>query len=131
MPEFTITRQIAAPVESVWEVLNDFGDIQLRYRQGWIRGYRPSLTARTSRLGPYREGASRHRCHTLISVTGGPDKAHHTALGRQMAAEGREARRAGAVEGYSVAQLPPEVGNGEKAHAGRRCGARWRMEEYG
>ena len=28
MPEFTITRQIETPVESVWEVLNDFGDIQ-------------------------------------------------------------------------------------------------------
>ncbi len=27
MPEFTITRQIDAPVEKVWEVLNDFGDI--------------------------------------------------------------------------------------------------------
>ena len=28
MPEFTITRQINAPVETVWEVLDDFGDIQ-------------------------------------------------------------------------------------------------------
>lgn len=28
MPEFTITRQIDAPVETVWEVLHDFGDIQ-------------------------------------------------------------------------------------------------------
>lgn len=28
MPEFAITRHIEAPVESVWEVLNDFGDIQ-------------------------------------------------------------------------------------------------------
>ena len=28
MPEFTVTRQINAPVESVWAVLHDFGDIQ-------------------------------------------------------------------------------------------------------
>lgn len=28
MPEFTITRQIDAPVDKVWEVLHDFGDIQ-------------------------------------------------------------------------------------------------------
>lgn len=28
MPEFTITRRIDAPVETVWEVLHDFGDIQ-------------------------------------------------------------------------------------------------------
>ena len=27
MPEFTITRQIDAPVERVWEVLDDFGGI--------------------------------------------------------------------------------------------------------
>jgi uncharacterized protein YndB with AHSA1/START domain len=28
MPEFTITRQIDAPVVTVWDVLHDFGDIQ-------------------------------------------------------------------------------------------------------
>jgi uncharacterized protein YndB with AHSA1/START domain len=28
VPSFTITRQIDAPVASVWEVLHDFGDIQ-------------------------------------------------------------------------------------------------------
>ena len=28
MPTFTITRQITAPVETVWAVLDDFGDIQ-------------------------------------------------------------------------------------------------------
>ncbi len=28
MPEFTITRHINAPVETVWKVLHDFGDIQ-------------------------------------------------------------------------------------------------------
>ncbi len=27
MPEFTVTREISAPVEKVWEVLNNFGDI--------------------------------------------------------------------------------------------------------
>jgi uncharacterized protein YndB with AHSA1/START domain len=28
MPSFTVNRQIAAPVEAVWAVLDDFGDIQ-------------------------------------------------------------------------------------------------------
>lgn len=28
MPKFSITRHIKAPVETVWEVLHDFGDIQ-------------------------------------------------------------------------------------------------------
>ena len=27
MPAFTITRQIGAPLEKVWEVLDNFGDI--------------------------------------------------------------------------------------------------------
>ena len=47
-----------------------------------------------------------------------------------MAAEGREARRAGTVEGYPVAQVPPEVGNGTEAHAGRGCGSGRRMKIY-
>ena len=52
MPEFTITRQIAAPVESVWEVLNDFGDIQR-----WSPGVTSSeLTSD----GPVSEGSTRH-----------------------------------------------------------------------
>jgi len=53
MPEFTITRQIEAPVETVWEVLNDFGDIQR-----WSPGVTASeLTSQ----GPVSEGSTR-RC---------------------------------------------------------------------
>jgi uncharacterized protein YndB with AHSA1/START domain len=52
MPEFTITRQIDAPVEVVWEVLNDFGDIQK-----WSPGVKASeLTSQ----GPVAEGSMRH-----------------------------------------------------------------------
>ena len=52
MPEFTITRQIDAPVESVWEVLGDFGDIQR-----WSDGVTASdLTSQ----GPVSEGSTRH-----------------------------------------------------------------------
>jgi len=52
MPEFTITRQIDAPVAKVWEVLNDFGDIQR-----WSPGVTESnLTSE----GPVSEGSTRH-----------------------------------------------------------------------
>lgn len=52
MPEFTITRQINAPVETVWEVLHDFGDIQR-----WSPGVADSqLTS----VGPVNEGSTRH-----------------------------------------------------------------------
>jgi len=52
MPEFTITRQIEAPVEKVWEVLNDFGDVQR-----WSPGVTGSeLTSD----GPVSEGSTRH-----------------------------------------------------------------------
>ncbi len=52
MEEFTITRQIDAPVETVWEVLDDFGDIQR-----WNAGVKAS--ALTSD-GPVGQGATRH-----------------------------------------------------------------------
>ena len=53
LPEFTITRQIDAPVEKVWEVLHDFGDIQR-----WSPGVTDSeLTSH----GPVGEGSTR-RC---------------------------------------------------------------------
>ncbi|MFV9672848.1 MAG: SRPBCC family protein [Acidimicrobiia bacterium] len=52
MPQFTITRRIEAPVETVWEVLHEFGDIQR-----WSPGVTDSeLTSR----GPVSEGSTRH-----------------------------------------------------------------------
>ena len=52
MSEFTITRHIDAPVETVWEVLHDFGDIQR-----WSPGVTKSeLTSE----GPVSEGSTRH-----------------------------------------------------------------------
>ncbi len=52
MPEFTITRQIDAPVEKVWEVLHDFGNIQK-----WSPGVKGSeLTSQ----GPVSAGSTRH-----------------------------------------------------------------------
>lgn len=51
LPEFTITRQINAPVETVWEVLHDFGDIQR-----WSPGV--TVSELTSE-GPVSEGTTR------------------------------------------------------------------------
>ena len=52
MREFIITRQIGAPVETVWAVLNDFGDI---YK--WSPGVTASeLTSE----GAVAEGSTRH-----------------------------------------------------------------------
>lgn len=50
MPEFTVTRQIDAPIETVWEVLHDFGDIQ-RWSHGVTES---SLTSE----GPVSEGST-------------------------------------------------------------------------
>ncbi len=52
MPEFTLTRRIAAPIEKVWEILDDFGDIA-RWNGGVKRS---SLTSD----GPVTEGSTRH-----------------------------------------------------------------------
>lgn len=52
MPEFTLTRQMAAPVETVWGVLNDFGDIQ-RWNPGVTDSH---LTSQR----PVAEGSTRH-----------------------------------------------------------------------
>lgn len=52
MPEFTITNHIEAPVERVWEVLDDFGGISQ-----WNSGVKRS--ALTSD-GPVSEGSTRH-----------------------------------------------------------------------
>lgn len=52
MEEFTITRHIGAPVETVWGLLDDFGDIQR-----WNTGVKASeLTSD----GPVTQGATRH-----------------------------------------------------------------------
>lgn len=52
MEEFTITRHIGAPVETVWGLLDDFGDIQR-----WNTGVKASeLTSD----GPVTQGSTRH-----------------------------------------------------------------------
>lgn len=51
MPSFTISRQIDAPIDKVWEVLHDFGDIQR-----WSPGVKAS--ALTSE-GPVAAGSTR------------------------------------------------------------------------
>jgi uncharacterized protein YndB with AHSA1/START domain len=52
LPEFTISRQVDAPVEAVWEVLHDFGDIQR---------WNPGVTAsKLTSQGPVTEGSTRH-----------------------------------------------------------------------
>lgn len=52
MPEFTITRQVNAPVTAVWEVLDDFGDIQR---------WNPGVTAsELTSSGPVTQGSTRH-----------------------------------------------------------------------
>jgi uncharacterized protein YndB with AHSA1/START domain len=52
MPAFTVTRQIGAPVETVWAVLDDFGDIQR-----WNPGVTSSALTSS---GPVSEGTTRH-----------------------------------------------------------------------
>jgi carbon monoxide dehydrogenase subunit G len=52
MPEFTVSRRIDAPIEKVWEVLDDFGDIA-----SWSPGIKTS--ALTS-VGPVGEGTTRN-----------------------------------------------------------------------
>ena len=52
MTEFTIKRHIDAPVETVWNIIDDFGDIQR-----WNDGVKASeLTSD----GPVSEGSTRH-----------------------------------------------------------------------
>ncbi len=52
MPQFTIQRHIPAPVEAVWAVLSDFGDIQR-----WSTGVKDSALTSEGLVG---EGSTRH-----------------------------------------------------------------------
>jgi uncharacterized protein YndB with AHSA1/START domain len=52
MPEFTVCRRIEAPVEKVWEVLDDFGDIAR-----WSPGIK---TSELTSDGPVGEGTTRN-----------------------------------------------------------------------
>ena len=52
MSEFTITEEINAPVETVWNILDDFGDIQR-----WNDGVK---TSRLTSTGPVGKGATRY-----------------------------------------------------------------------
>ncbi len=52
LPEFTITHHIEAPVEAVWTVLHDFGDIQR-----WSPGV---TTSELTSEGPVSQGSTRH-----------------------------------------------------------------------
>lgn len=69
MPGFTITRQLDAPPQKVWEVLDQFGDISQ-----WTSGVKSSeLTSE----GPVREGSTRH-CD--FAPMGGVDERIETYL---------------------------------------------------
>lgn len=61
MPELVITRRIDAPVEVVWEVLNDFGDIQR-----WSPGVKHSKLTST---GPVGVGTTRYCAFAFGGVT--------------------------------------------------------------
>ena len=52
MPEFTMKRNINAPVERVWEVLSDFGSISQ-----WSPGVK---TSELTSEGPVEEGTTRY-----------------------------------------------------------------------
>jgi len=52
MIKFTVTRQINASLETVWEALNDFGDIQR---------WNPSISkSELTTTGPVGKGSTRH-----------------------------------------------------------------------
>ena len=52
MPQVTVTKKVNAPIETVWEILHDFGDVQ-RWSSGVTRS---ELTSE----GPVGEGSTRH-----------------------------------------------------------------------
>lgn len=61
MPELVITRQIAAPVDIVWGVLDDFGDIQR-----WSPGVKHSELTST---GPVGVGTTRYCAFAVGGAT--------------------------------------------------------------
>jgi len=76
LPEFTITRLIEAPVDKVWEVLNDFGDIHR-----WSAGVKTSAltsegevghgSTRSCTFAPFgavNERIDRHEQHERLTV---------------------------------------------------------------
>lgn len=72
MPDFTVTRQIDAPVEKVWEVLDDFGDIAR-----WNAGVKASALTSS---GPVGEGTTRH---CTLTPVGGVDERIDTYVRNQ------------------------------------------------
>jgi carbon monoxide dehydrogenase subunit G len=97
MPEFTITRQIGAPVEKVWEVLNDFGDIAK-----WSPVIKSSeLTSE----GPVSEGSTRH-CD--FSPLGGVNERIDTYIANQQMTvnlyETFKLPIAGAIADFNIAE---------------------------
>ncbi|NOX23178.1 MAG: SRPBCC family protein [Actinobacteria bacterium] len=52
MPKFTVSRHIEAPIEKVWEVLDDFGGIAR-----WSPGIK---TSELTSVGPVGEGTTRN-----------------------------------------------------------------------
>lgn len=97
MPEFTITCEIAAPVENVWEVLNDFGNIAK-----WSPGVKSSeLTS----SGPVSEGSTRH-CE--FSPLGGVNERIDTYIAnKQMTINLYETFKlpiAGAIADFNIAE---------------------------
>ena len=72
MPEFTITREIEAPIEKVWEVLEDFGGIAK-----WNTAVKRS--AMTSQ-GVVGEGTTRHCDFSPLGGVG-PSRVNGVHLG--------------------------------------------------
>jgi uncharacterized protein YndB with AHSA1/START domain len=77
MNNFTITQDIAAPVETVWNVLDDFGDIQR-----WNDGVKSSKLTST---GPVGKGATRY-C-ALAPLGGVNERIDHYEPNRRMTIE--------------------------------------------
>lgn len=103
MPDFTLTKQIDAPVEAVWEVLDDFGDIQ-RWNPGVAKSH---LTT----AGDVGHGTER-RCE--FSPMGAVHEriAHH-APGEQLTVEIYEAFKLPMKRATADFSLAPKNGGTE------------------